>query len=59
VKGFKKCCVSSAVDGLMVICCGMSGVCVREMKGLTVKMETVTLTGEGTYSVTCCFFKFY
>ena len=32
-------------------CCGMAvkriGVSVREMKTLTVKMETVTLTGKG------------
>jgi hypothetical protein len=40
--------------GLMVICCGMAvkrmgmlGVSVREMKGPTVKMETVTLIGTG------------
>ena len=31
----------------MVICSGMLGVSVRKMKGLTVKMETVTLTGKG------------
>ena len=40
--------------GLMLICCGMavkkvrmSGVSVRKMKVLTVKMETVTLIGKG------------
>jgi hypothetical protein len=39
---------------LVVICCGtavkriaMLGVSVRKIKALTVKMETVTLTGEG------------
>jgi hypothetical protein len=54
VKGFKKCCVSDAVDEL-TICCGMAvkrmgmlGVCVKEMKALTVKMETVTLIGKGS-----------
>jgi hypothetical protein len=38
--------------GLMMICCGMAlkrmgvlGVSVRKMKALTVKMETVTLSG--------------
>jgi hypothetical protein len=53
VKGFKMCCISSAVEGA-VICCGMAvrrmgmlGVSVREVKGLTVKMETVTLVGKG------------
>jgi hypothetical protein len=52
-------CFSSAVYpvqwiGLMVICCGMAGkgmgmlgVSAREMKALTVKMETVTLSGKG------------
>jgi hypothetical protein len=40
--------------GLKMICCGMTvkrvgmfGVSVRKVKALTVKMETVTLTGEG------------
>ena len=39
---------------LMMICCrvslkrmGMLGVSVRKMKALTVKMETVTLIGQG------------
>jgi hypothetical protein len=32
---------------LMKICCGMLGVSVRKMKALTVKMETVTVTGNG------------
>jgi len=39
---------------LMMICCGMAvkrmgmlGVCVRKMKALSVKMETVTLIGKG------------
>jgi hypothetical protein len=54
VKGFKKCCISNAGDELMMICCGMAekrmgmlGASVREMKALTVKMETVTLIGKG------------
>jgi hypothetical protein len=41
--------------GLMMICCGMAvkrmgmlEVGVRKMKALAVKMETVTLNGEGT-----------
>jgi len=38
----------------MMVCCGMAvmrmgmlGVSVRKMKALSVKMETVTLTGKG------------
>jgi hypothetical protein len=42
VKGCKKCCISSVVDGTDEICCGMLGVSVRKMKALTVKMETVS-----------------
>jgi len=41
--------------GLMMICCGMAmqrlgmlGVSVREMKALTLKMETLTLIGKGS-----------
>ena len=30
----------------------MSSVCVRKMKALTVKMETVTLVGKGRYNLT-------
>jgi hypothetical protein len=44
----------------MMICCemavkkmGMLGVNVREMKVLTVKMETVTLNGKGRKNLTC------
>jgi len=44
--------------GLMMICCGMAvrrmgmlGVSVREMKTLTVKMETVTLIGKGILNI--------
>jgi hypothetical protein len=33
--------------GLVMIYCGMLGVSVREMEGLSVKMETVTLIGKG------------
>ena len=43
----------------MMMCCGMAvqsvgmvGYSVREMKGLTVKMDTVTLIGEGRQDVT-------
>jgi hypothetical protein len=46
--------------GLMVICCGMAvkgmgmlGMSVREMRALTVKMETVTLSGKGGRNLTC------
>jgi hypothetical protein len=53
VKGFKKCCISSAINGTNDSC-GMAvrrmevlGVSVRKMKALTVKMETVTLIGNG------------
>jgi hypothetical protein len=51
MKGFKKCCISSAV-GLMMIYCGMAvkkmGMLterMRKMKALTVKLETVILVG--------------
>ena len=56
VKGFEKCCISSAVDGTDgdMTCCGLAvkrmgmlGVSVRKMKALTVKMETLTLIGTG------------
>jgi hypothetical protein len=48
VKGFKKCCISSAVR-LMMIYCGMTvmlGVSVRKMKALTMKMERIKLNGK-------------
>jgi hypothetical protein len=53
---FKQCCISSAVDGTDndMLWKGregngmeMLGVSVRKMKALTVKMETVTLSGKG------------
>jgi hypothetical protein len=34
-------------------CCGMLGVSVRKTKALTVKMQTVTVTGNGGYNLTC------
>ena len=44
----------------MMICCdmvmkrlGMLGVSVRKMMALTVKMETVTLTGKGRENLAC------
>jgi hypothetical protein len=47
-------CISNAVFGTMMICCGMTlkgmgmlEVTVRMMMALTVKMETVTLIGKG------------
>jgi hypothetical protein len=55
VRGFKKCCISKAVDGTDDdVLCGiavkrmaMLGVSVRKMEAPIVKMETVTLIGEG------------
>jgi len=53
VKGFKKCCMSNAVDGTDGIMWNGSKedrdieVSVRKMKALTVKMGTVTLIGKG------------
>jgi hypothetical protein len=54
VKGFGKCCISSEVDGTddgMLRngseADGMFGVSVGKTKGLTFKMEMVTVTGEG------------
>jgi hypothetical protein len=54
VKGFKKCCISSAVNKNEDICCGMAGkrmgtlaMSVRKTKALTVKTETVTMIGKG------------
>jgi hypothetical protein len=60
MKGFKKCCISNAVDGLMIICCGMIvkrmgmlGVSVRKMKALMVKMETMTLIDKSRQNFMC------
>jgi hypothetical protein len=54
VKGFRKCCMCCAVDGTDgdMLWNGSEGngdtrVSVGEMKALTVKMETVTLSGKG------------
>jgi len=54
VKGVQKCCISNAMDGTNDDSCGMVvksvemlGVSVRKMKALTVKMEKVTLIGNG------------
>jgi hypothetical protein len=54
VKGTKKRCISNAMDGTNDDGCEiaakrmrMLGVTVRNMKALTVKMETVTLNGKG------------
>jgi hypothetical protein len=61
--GFKKCCISSVVDGTDSDILwngseedGVLGVCVREMKALTVKMEKVTLIGKGRSNLTCCLY---
>jgi hypothetical protein len=60
VKGCKKWCISSAVDGTDGGIWwngskgnGILGLSVRKMKAPTVKTETVTLTGKGTQNVTC------
>jgi len=44
---------------LMKICCGMLAVSVRKMKALTVKMETVTITGNGGWNLTCFVYQAY
>jgi hypothetical protein len=48
------------IQWMRVICCGIAvkrkgilGMRMRQMKGMTVKMETVTLTGKGRYNPTC------
>ena len=52
VKGFKKCCIANGMGGtdeccrIVVMRMGML-VSVRNIKALTVKMETVTLIGKG------------
>jgi hypothetical protein len=53
MKGFKKCCISSAVMigcGMAVNRVGRLGERVRKMKALTVKLETVTLNGKGRWN---------
>ena len=47
-------CCGMAMKGL-----GMTGVRVRKMKTLTMKMETVTLTGKGAYYLTCFVYQVY
>jgi hypothetical protein len=65
VKGFKKCCISSAVEGSDdgMLWDGsaevMLGVNVRKMKALTVKMETVTLIDKGRQNLTCLVYGVY
>jgi len=54
VKGFKKCCISNVVDGSDGGMLWNVRRSVGEMKGLTVKMETVTLVGKGGQNVTYC-----
>ena len=52
VKCFKQCCISCAVDGTdddLLWNGGEKDGDVRRMKALTVKMETVTLSGTGRY----------
>jgi hypothetical protein len=57
VNGFKKYCTSSADDDDDMSSegseeDGMVGVSAREIKALTLKMETVTLTGKGGQNTT-------
>jgi hypothetical protein len=55
MKGFKKCCISIALMiscGMPVNRMGMLGESVRKMKALTVKLETVTLSGKGRWNQT-------
>ena len=54
VEAVKKFCISNATCGTHDDSCGMGvkrmgmlGVSVRKMKALTVKMETLTVTGKG------------
>jgi hypothetical protein len=51
VKGFKKCCISSVVDGtdddMLWNGSEEDGYECMKMKALTMKMETLTLTGRG------------
>ena len=53
MKGFKKCCISNAIDGTNDSCgvaerrMEMLGVSVRKMKALTVKVEAGTVIGNG------------
>jgi len=54
VKGFKKCCTSNVVDGTDGGMLWNVRGSVGEMKGLTVKIETVTLVGKGGQNVTHC-----
>jgi hypothetical protein len=56
--GFKKCCISSAMDGtddMLPNDCEEDGHVrsMRKLTALTVKMETVTLIGKGRYCATC------
>jgi hypothetical protein len=61
VKGVNRCCISSAGDGTddYMLWNGITEVrnvpsmCVKNMKALTVKMETVTLSGTGGENLTC------
>ena len=66
VKGFKKCCISSALGASDDDCCGMTvkrirmlAVSVRKLKALTVKMEIVTLIGSSRRNLTCFMYYVY
>ena len=51
---FKKCCISNVVDGTDGGKLWNVRGSVGEMKGLTVRMETVTLVGKVRQNVTYC-----
>jgi hypothetical protein len=59
VNGFKKCCISIALDRTDDSCAmavkrmGMLEFSMRKMMALTVKMERVTLIGKDRWNLTC------
>ena len=60
VKGFRKCCISNEMEGLVMIRCGMAvkrkrmlGVGVRKMKAMNVNIKSVKMIGKGKYNLTC------
>jgi hypothetical protein len=60
VQSFKKCCVSSAMDGtdddsyrMALKRMGVFVVSVRKMQALTLKTETVSLIGKDRQNLTC------
>jgi hypothetical protein len=63
VKGFKKCCISNAVDetddDMLWNGSGEDGDVRRECKTLNVKMETITLSSKGRQNLTCFIYHMY